>query len=63
MIQYLCGVRGCDWVPLIYVAKTTSYLMPIVEADDPSHTSAAYDGEMLKIVLIIETGNAANAKE
>ena len=37
--------------------------MPIIEAENPSNTYANYDEEMVKIVPIIEPGNAANATE
>ena len=38
MIQYLRGIRRCDWVPLRYISRPTSDLMPITEADNPSNT-------------------------
>ena len=37
MIQYLCGISGCDGVSLSYVARSPSDIMPIVEEDDPSN--------------------------
>ena len=63
MIQYMCGIRGCDGVPLRYVAQPKSDPMPIVESSDTSNTYATYDEEMVKIVLMIEAGHAANARE
>ena len=61
IIQYLCGMRGCDGVPLKYVALPTISLMPVTETDNPSDTYATYDEEMVKIVSLIESGHATNA--
>ena len=63
MIQYLHGIRGCDEVPLSYITLSASDLMPIAEADYSSDTYATYDKEMVKGVLIIEPGHAANSTE
>ena len=61
MIQYLLGIRGCDGVPLSYVARPTSDMMSIVEADYPSNAYATYDEKMVKRLPIIEPGHATNA--
>ena len=62
MNQYLRGIRGCDGVPLSYVALLPSKLVPIAEEDYPSNTYATYDEEMVKIGPIVESGHASNAK-
>ena len=63
MIQYLHGIHRCDGVPLSYVSRPTSDLMPIVEAENPINTYATYDNKLVKRVPIIEPGHAANATE
>ena len=62
-IQYLHGIRGYDGVPLIYVARPTSDMIPIVESEDPINAYATYDEEMVKMVLIIEPRYSTNATE
>ena len=48
---------------LSYVARPTSDMMPILEADDPSNAYATYDDKMVKRVPIIEPGHTTNSIE
>ena len=63
MIQYLQGIRGCDGVPLRYIARSASETTPISEEKDTSNTYINYDEEMVKLAPIIESGHATNAIE
>ena len=63
MIQYLCGICGCDGVPLSYIAQPMSDMMTISEADNPSNAYATHDEEIVKRVPTTKPVHAANATE